>query len=188
MIEINLLPWREKQQAEQKKRFSFFLMVTGLTIVFALVMVRIYLFFLCTVEMNRHQLLQHEIHLFERKIQEIHLIKEKKEKLMTMLSFVYQLESKKLLVAHLMDELIRVMPDGVRLTELKQQNDLVLLHGYEEIEGAIFQLVKNIEKNSWFHTLKFQEIKPVERKSQYPLKEFQLTFKFYLEKRNDKPA
>jgi type IV pilus assembly protein PilN len=77
---------------------------------------------------------------------------------------------------HLFDELIRVIPSAVYLTELERTKGLVMVSGSADSNTAISTMMRNIELNPWFHQARLTEIKKVNLVGQSAEYQFKLNF------------
>lgn len=149
MTQINLLPWRENQRKYEKKQFIILLIaavISGIGIVAAF---NYYSTHLLDVQTRRHDRLEKEIMLLDKQLMTLNKLKTTRQELIARMSIVQNLQARRVLTVHLFDELIKLMPDGVYLTQLKQNNDRVTLRGYSESNSAVSILLRNMEKNPW---------------------------------------
>lgn len=52
-------------------------------------------------------------------------------------------------MVHLFDELVRTIPDGVRLTTMKQVGDTITLDGRAESNQRVASYLLNIDRSPW---------------------------------------
>jgi type IV pilus assembly protein PilN len=52
-------------------------------------------------------------------------------------------------MVHLFDELVRVTPEGVRLTSVRQTGAQLTLDGVAQSNTPVSSLMRNIERSSW---------------------------------------
>ncbi|WP_306580931.1 PilN domain-containing protein [Dokdonella sp.] len=52
-------------------------------------------------------------------------------------------------MVHLFDELVRTIPDGVRLTTMKQAGDTITLDGRAESNQRVASYLLNIDRSPW---------------------------------------
>jgi type IV pilus assembly protein PilN len=125
VILINLLPHREaarkrRREAFQATMFASFLL--GLAIAGA-----IYWWFqaMITDQQDRNSFLQREIQVLEGQIKEIASIEEEIASLRARQKAVEDLQSDRNLPVHLLNELVRQLPDGVYITSMKQDGQTI---------------------------------------------------------------
>lgn len=176
MTEINLLPWREQRREHEKKLFTSMLLggvvAAGLVIFIA----NSYVNHLVNMKLDRNQILKNEINQLDKQIQEIKNLRTVRAGLISRMSIVQNLQSTRTLMVHLFDEMIKVMPSGVFITQMERKNDLVTIHGYADSNMSISQLMKNIEENAWVQSPVLTEIKIIKEKEQSENNEFLMSF------------
>lgn len=124
----------------------------------------------------RNEMMRLEITRFDEQIKEIKTLKQVREGLISRMSIVQNLQSTRTLMVHLFDELIKVMPQGVYVTKLERQNDVVSVWGYAESNTNISLLMRSIENNAWIQSPVLTEIKKMDEKKQAADNEFKLSF------------
>jgi type IV pilus assembly protein PilN len=176
MTEINLLPWREIKREQEKKRFMMLLLsalIWGAGIVFV---INYYASDLVDAQTGRNQRLQEEITRYDGQIAEIKALKQVRDGLVSRMRIVYGLQARRILTVHLFDELIKVLPDGVYLTQVKRTGDNVMVQGYSESNTNVSVLMRNIQKNPWIQEPVLTEIKKADDKTAIVDNEFNLNF------------
>jgi type IV pilus assembly protein PilN len=149
MAKINLLPWRQEQRKEQQRQFFT---IMGLTVVLVLVgVIAVHLQYarLIGVQDSRNDYLRKHIKEVEKQIAEINELASKKERLLARMEIIQQLQRNRPEIVRLFDELVRVMPDGVYLTSLKQQNTKLQMTGIAQSNARVSALMRNIDQSEW---------------------------------------
>jgi type IV pilus assembly protein PilN len=149
MAKINLLPWRQELRKEQQRQFFT---IMGLTVVLVIVAVgAVYLQYsrLINNQNNRNAYLQQHINTVEKQIKEINDLAAKKERLLARMEIIQKLQRNRPEVVRLVDELVRVMPDGVYLTSFKQQGNNLLMTGVAQSNARVSALMRNIDQSEW---------------------------------------
>lgn len=184
MTDINLLPWRELRREKEKKKFMTLLLMASLLAVAIVLLLYTYQMSILDSQMARNQRLQEAITRYDRQIADIKALKQVRNELISRMKIVYGLQAKRTLTVHLFDELIKILPDGVYLTELKRKDDLVTLRGYVESNTNVSLLMRNIQNNPWIQNPILTEIRkpdvvaspPAEQSSKTGKSEFVLSF------------
>lgn len=164
MTTINLLPWRERKREQEKKQFMSLLLASILSAIGLVLAINYYASRLVDGQTNRNQRLQTEITQLDGQIIEIKKLKEIRNNLISRMKIVHGLQARRTLTVHLFDELIKVLPDDVYLTELKRTEDTITVEGYSDANTSISFLMRNIEKNPWIQNPVLTEIKKTEDK------------------------
>jgi type IV pilus assembly protein PilN len=161
MIRINLLPHREqKRQARQRQFVS---LAIGLSLL-GLAVVGLVYFVLATQIENqesRNALLKTEIAKLDEQIKEIDKLREQTQALLARKQVVETLQSNRTEAVHLLDQMVRQLPDGIYLKSLKQVGPKVTLVGFAQSNARVSTLMRNIESSPWLQLPELVEIKSV---------------------------
>lgn len=176
MTEINLLPWREKKREFEKKQFTLYLMVGLMSAIIAVFLINAYATHLITLQSQRNLLLTTEISAMDRQILEIKDLKKLRLALIARMNIIQNLQATRTLTVHLLDEVIKIIPDGVFLYEIGRVGDKVTVLGYAESNTNISQLMKSIENSTWIDAPELTEIKRTTDLKQANENEFKLSF------------
>jgi type IV pilus assembly protein PilN len=161
MIRINLLPHREqKRQARQRQFVS---MAVGLVILAVAVvgLVHIVIAALIDDQNSRNALLKTEIAKLDEQIKEIDRLREQTAALLARKQVVETLQSNRTEAVHLLDQLVRQLPDGIYLKSVRQAGTKVTLDGYAQSNARVSTLMRNIESSPWLTAPELIEIKAV---------------------------
>jgi type IV pilus assembly protein PilN len=161
MIRINLLPHREqKRQARQRQFIS---LAIGLAIM-GVALVGLGWGILGRYIENqeeRNSLLTAEIGKLDEQIKEIDKLREQTQALLSRKQIVETLQSNRTEAVHLLDQMVRQLPDGIYLKSLKQTGAKVTLVGYAQSSARVSTLMRNIEASPWLQSPELVEIKSV---------------------------
>jgi type IV pilus assembly protein PilN len=158
-IRINLLPHREqKRQARQRQFVS---VAIGLAILaLALIgLVHVVLAQQIENQQSRNKLLKTEIAKLDEQIKEIDRLREQTQALLARKQVVETLQSNRTEAVHLLDQLVRQLPDGIYLRTVKQSDVKVTLVGYAQSNARVSTLMRNIEASPWLEHPELVEIK-----------------------------
>ena len=159
MILINLLPHREAARKRRKETFQatmFASFLLGLLIAGA-----IYWWFQMMIEdqQGRNNFLQGEIKVLEGQIKEIASIEEEIAALRARQKAVEDLQADLNLPVHLLNELVKQLPDGVYVTSLKQAGQVITMHGMAQSNERVSEMLRNLANNTpWFSKPELVEI------------------------------
>jgi len=189
MIRINLLPHREqKRQARQRQFVS---VAIGLAILGLAVVGLVHVVFVTQIEnqQSRNKLLKDEIAKLDEQIKEIDKLREQTQALLSRKQVVETLQTNRTEAVHLLDQMVRQLPDGVYLQNLKQVGGKVTAVGYAQSNARVSTLMRNIEASPWITQPELVEIRsvplPGARDKDSRVNEFTLTFQL---KRPKPPA
>jgi type IV pilus assembly protein PilN len=159
VILINLLPHREAARKRRKETFQatmFASFLLGLLIAGA-----IYWWFQMMIEdqQGRNNFLQGEIKVLEGQIKEIASIEEEIAALRARQKAVEDLQADRNLPVHLLNELVKQLPDGVYVTSLKQAGQVITMHGMAQSNERVSEMLRNLANNTpWFSKPELVEI------------------------------
>ena len=118
MAHVNLLPWREQRRQQQKQQYivvlAFVAIMTGLIFWFIGQIIDTQI----SNQNSRNQYLQTQITALESQIAEIKRIKESKSAIEQRMALIEQLQSSRNLAPQVLDELARIVPQGVSFKSL----------------------------------------------------------------------
>lgn len=161
MIRINLLPHRaEKRQARQVQFIALSVMSVLLAgILVGLVQVAISA--QIDYQEGRNTYLKQETAILDKQIQEIKKLREQTQSLLARKNVVENLQSTRSDVVHLLDQMLRILPDGVYLKSLKQSENRISLIGYAQSNARISTLMRAVEDSPWLDSPSLVEIHAV---------------------------
>ncbi|KPK09470.1 MAG: fimbrial protein [Betaproteobacteria bacterium SG8_39] len=156
---INLLPHREERRKRARQHF----MVLGvLTAVLGLVIVgAVHLYFAGIIDTQtaRNKFLKDEINKLDKQIAEIRKLKDEITALLERKKIIETLQTDRAQTVHLLDELVRQMPEGVYLKAVTQKGLNVKLEGYAQSNARVSTLMRNIEASPWLESPGLVEVK-----------------------------
>ena len=159
MTEINLLPWREARREQEKKNFTTMILASLVIAVCVVFLLNQYASSLVGEQTRRNEKLQGEINRLDAQIVEIKKLKLIRKGLISRMRIVHSLLTTRILTVHLFDELIKVLPDGVYLTEVKRVENRIIVQGYSESNTNVSILMRNIQHNPWIQNPVLTDIK-----------------------------
>lgn len=149
MARINLLPWRAERRKQRQKEFMAMLGLSALAaVVLAFLIVGFYKGQI-KGQNERNAYLQDQITQVDAKIKEIEELDKKKAKLLARKEVIEQLQANRSQMVHLFDSLVRTIPDGVTLTAIKQEGDLLTLTGRSQSNARVSTYMRNLEGSGW---------------------------------------
>ena len=159
MILINLLPHREAARKRRREAFQatmFASFLVGLMIAGA-----IYWLFQMRIaeQQGKNAYLKSEIQVLEVQIKEIASLEEEIASLRARQKAVEDLQSDRNLPVHLLNELVKQLPDGVYITSLKQTDQTVVMQGMAQSNERVSEMLRNLSNNTpWLSKPELVEI------------------------------
>lgn len=159
MILINLLPHREA--ARKRRREMFYAGLGASAVAGGLIAVGIWLWYGAQIDNQqlRNMALSNEIKRLEAQIKDIATLQEEISALRARQQAVEDLQADRNMPVHLLNELVKQLPDGVYLTSMKQVNNVVSLNGVAQSNERVSELLRNLSTGSvWFTRPELAEI------------------------------
>jgi type IV pilus assembly protein PilN len=173
MIRINLMPHRAIRREALKRQF---IGVAAAVAAFGVViwfLVHTMLADRIQDQLGRNKFLEEKIVELDKQIEEIKKLREQTAQLLARKKVVESLQANRAEAVHLLDELVRQLPDGVYLKGVKQTGQKVAINGYAQSNARVSTLMRNLESSPWLEQAALVEIKSAVQDNQR-LSEFQL--------------
>jgi type IV pilus assembly protein PilN len=149
MPRINLLPWREAERKRRRQEFIFASVGALLAAGVLTLLVNWQFDSAISNQNDRNQVLKNEIANLDKEITEILGLEQQKQRLLARMQVIEQLQRSRPEVVHLFDQLVRTVPDGVYLTNVKQTGKRVQLNGVAQSSTRVSSYMRNIEASEW---------------------------------------
>lgn len=148
MILVNLLPHREA--ARKHRREAFFVALGIAALAGGLFCGAIYSWYQARIsqQQEKNSFLKTEITKLENQIKEIAGLQQEIAALRARQNAVEDLQGNRNLPVYLLDELVKQLPDGVYITSMKQDNQIVALSGVAQSNERVSELLRNLGNNS----------------------------------------
>jgi len=162
MIRLNLLPHREERRRARRRQFislSVSLAVLGLAVI---LLGHVVLSTQIENQNSRNGLLKGEIAKLDEQIKEIDKLREQTLALLSRKQIVETLQTNRTEAVHLLDQIVRQIPDGIYLRSVKQSDSKVTLIGFAQSNARVSTLMRNIEGSPWLEKPALVEIKAVQ--------------------------
>jgi type IV pilus assembly protein PilN len=161
MARINLLPWREELRKEQTRQFVSMMAISAIFTAAIVLLVYVNIAKMIDSQNYRNNMLTSEIAKLEEQLKQIAELESTKAQLLSRMEIIQSLQQKRPQVVHVFDEIVRTLPEGIYLTNLKQQGDNFEFTGISESNGRVSAYMRNIEASEW---MKNPRLKVIEAK------------------------
>ena len=144
MILINLLPHREAARKRRREAFyatmGFFAMLGGV------ISGGIFVWYANQIsgQESKNAVLSGEIKKLEVQIKDIGTLQQEIASLRARQQAVEDLQADRNMPVHLLNELVRQLPDGVYVTSVKQENQAILIAGVAQSNERVSELLRNL--------------------------------------------
>lgn len=152
MILINLLPHREA--AKLKRKESFFVSLAASAILGCLLAAVVYVLYQIqiTEQQARNTVLRSENSRLDVQIREVATLQKEISGLRSRQEAVEDLQTERNLPVHLMNEIVKQVPDGVFVKNLKQEAALVSLTGVAQSNERVAEFLRNLSGDNPYIT------------------------------------
>jgi type IV pilus assembly protein PilN len=156
---INLLPHREERRKRARQHFmtvSAGTAVVGLALAFLM-----YQFYARQIEVqnDRNAFLASEIKKLDKDIADINELRNQIQALLARKQIIETLQAERAQTVHLLEQMVRQMPEGVYLRSLKQSGQKVHVVGFAQSNARVSTLMRNIEASPWLEQPLLIEVK-----------------------------
>jgi len=151
MARINLLPWRKERDALRKREFFSMLGFAGLlggVLAFGL---WTYYNGMLSGQAERNRFLEGEVAKVREQNKEIHILDQQKNRLLARKQVIEELQSQRSQMVHLFDTLVRTIPEGVVLNDLRQNGNTLTLQGRTQSNARVSTYMRNLESSEWMY-------------------------------------
>jgi len=187
MIRINLLPHREERRKVRKTQFIAFSVISLIAGALVVGFVHAAISTQISYQERRNDYLKQQTEILDKQISEIKKLREQTDALMDRKTVVENLQTTRSDVVHLMDQMLRILPDGVYLKSLKQTGFVVNLVGLAQSNARVSTLMRAIEDSPWLSSPTLVEIHSVNLKGEHT-NQFTLNFNLTKQKQETPAA
>jgi type IV pilus assembly protein PilN len=167
MARINLLPWRAERRVQRQR--EFYVMLGAAAIAGLLLSFLLWFHYDRQVagQTERNDFLKDEIAKVQAQNKEIEKLDEQKRRLLARKDVIEKLQANRSQMVHLFDSLVRTIPDGVMLANIKQEGEVLTLQGRAQSNARVSAYMRNLETSGWMTKpeLSIIEAKPEEVKT-----------------------
>jgi type IV pilus assembly protein PilN len=158
MPRINLLPWREQ---ERKVRRREFMVAAGAAVFAGIVFMgagKLMYQGWIDSQVEKNNLLKKEIVKLDAQIADIQDLENRKQRLVARMEIIERLQRKRPEIVHLFDELTRTVPEGVYLTQIKENGNKLEIHGVAQSSTRVSTFMRNIDASVWMDNPQLQVV------------------------------
>jgi type IV pilus assembly protein PilN len=157
-VRINLLPHRAERRKRSRQHFMFMAGVSAAIGIGIVALVHVYYAGRIATQGERNEFLKRENAKLDKEIDEIKRLKDEITQLIARKTAIEMLQNDRAQTVHLLEELVRQMPEGVYLKSVTQKGLGVNLQGYSQSNARVSTLMRNIEGSPWLASPELVEI------------------------------
>ena len=174
-IRINLLPYREEKKLEARRQFIVLMLgVAGLSVA-AWMLVHGILAGHVNIQEGRNSVLGSEISKLDKEIEEINSLKSEIDALKSRKSVIESLQFERASAVQIMDQMVRLTPEGVYLKSVKQDGSVVNVTGHSMSNDLVSEFMTAISNSKYIESPVLVEIKAA-KEGERRVGEFSLNF------------
>ncbi len=110
----------------------------------------------------RNAFLQAEIALLDTQIDEIRNLREHRAQLLERLQVIQDLQDSRPVIARVLDQLVRTLPDGLYFTALQRRDEQIVIDGLAESNHQVSELLRNLDASPWLAAPSLAEVRAAE--------------------------
>lgn len=159
MANINLLPWRDEYRREKQQEF---LTIVGGVALIALLCAYLWMSVVSSkieTQNQRNNLLNTEIDLLDKKVKEIKELRQRRQELIERMKVIQGLQGERPVIVRHFDEMVRAIPEGVYLMELKREGQFIKMAGVTESNVRVSAFMRNVDGSEWFTAPNLSSVK-----------------------------
>lgn len=149
MAKINLLPWRLERRKLKQKEFITMLGTAAAIAVGLSILIVLYYNGQISGQESRNNFLTTEIATIDKQIEEIKNLDKQKADLLSRKKAIECLQGRRSLMVHLFDDLVRTIPDGVKLISLEQDGSKLTVNGNSQSNARVSAYMRNLQVSGW---------------------------------------
>ncbi|MBR7801644.1 PilN domain-containing protein [Undibacterium fentianense] len=149
MIRINLLPHREEKRKELKSQFYALMMMSGLVGAAVVILVGLFFSAQLSAQTDRNAFITAENTELDIKIKEVANLKQEIEALTARQQAVEDLQGDRNQPVFMMNELVKLAPEGLYLTLIKQDGQRIAIKGYAQSHAVVGLFVNELNSSEW---------------------------------------
>ena len=98
---------------------------------------------------EKNTMLRNEIKKLDAQIADIQDLENRKQRLVARMEIIERLQRKRPEIVHLFDEIVKTVPEGVYLTNIKQSGNRLEIHGVAQSSTRVSTFMRNIDASVW---------------------------------------
>ena len=149
MPRINLLPWRDSERKRKRQEFILSIGAAIATAALVTLLGRWQMGAAIEHQNDRNRIISEEIAELDKQIQEILGLENQKRRLLARMEVIETLQRSRPEIVHIFDEVVRVLPEGVYLTYVKQSGTRFEIRGVAQSSTRVSAFMRNIDASEW---------------------------------------
>ena len=149
MARINLLPWRIERRKQREREFYMMLAASAVAAVLIFLLASYWMGQRIENQNDRNKYLTDQIKLLDKDIETIKDLEKVRSQLLARKEIIEDLQSNRSQMVHMFDQLSKTIPEGTRLTSMKQAGEKLTLEGLAESSTRVATYMSNLDKSAY---------------------------------------
>jgi len=158
MPRINLLPWREQERKVRRREFLVALGAAAFAAVIFVLGGKLLYSSWIDSQTAMNNLLKKEIVKLDAQIADIQDLENRKQRLVARMEIIEKLQRKRPEIVHLFDELVKTVPEGIYLTQMKETGKKLEIKGIAQSSTRVSTFMRNIDSSAWMDNPQLQVV------------------------------
>ena len=158
MPRINLLPWREQERKVRRRDFGVAMGGAAFAAVIFVLGGKLLYSSWIDSQNAKNNLLKKEIVKLDAQIADIQDLENRKQRLVARMEIIEKLQRKRPEIVHLFDELVKTVPEGIYLTQIKETGKKLEMKGVAQSSTRVSTFMRNIDSSSWMDNPQLQVV------------------------------
>jgi type IV pilus assembly protein PilN len=158
MPRINLLPWREQERKVRRREFLVALGGAAFAAVIFVIGGKLLYSSWIDSQNAKNSLLKKEIVKLDAQIADIQDLENRKQRLVARMEIIEKLQRKRPEIVHLFDELVKTVPEGIYLTQMKETGKKLEIKGVAQSSTRVSTFMRNIDASAWMDNPQLQVV------------------------------
>jgi type IV pilus assembly protein PilN len=149
MPRINLLPHREFERKKRRRDFGVAMLAAAIAACFTVGFGKVLYAGWIDTQNGKNTLLKKEIVKLDAQIADIQDLENRKQRLVARMEIIERLQRKRPEIVHLFDELVKTVPEGIYLTQMKETGKKLEIKGVAQSSTRVSTFMRNIDSSAW---------------------------------------
>jgi len=158
MMQINLLPWRERRREAMRRAFVMQIVLAVVAAIFVVMAAHKLLTQRLARQEEINRTLEQHIADLDTRVAEVGHLRERQVAVRDRMRVIADLQLERAAVVRVFDELVRSLPSEVYFLTLERAGDVILIEGVSESYAGITQLMRRLEDSEEFDNADLSDI------------------------------
>ena len=158
MMQINLLPWRERRREAMRRAFVMQIVLAVVAAIFVVMAAQKLLTQRLARQEEINRTLEQHIADLDTRVAEVGHLRERQVAVRDRMRVIADLQLERAAVVRVFDELVRSLPSEVYFLTLERAGDVILIEGLSESYAGITQLMRRLEDSEEFDNADLSDI------------------------------